>query len=151
MTDVDLGMDFNLEEDVLPVPLIPGGHYEAVVQTVSYDQEKFAIVWQLGLQNNGGMCSDDETKIDGKVLYYRNWLPRPTDDDQKKQNKLRMLKKFAEKMEIDFNTSIAIMTAINESTLMGKEVRCEIAVKEYPQGSGEFSNEIKNMVASSDE
>ena len=39
------------------------------------------------------------------------------------------------------------MTGINESEWMGKEARCEINVKEYPQGSGEFSNEINNLLS----
>jgi len=147
MTEANLDMDFNLEEDVLPVALIPNGWFEGVVQAVSYDQEKRAIVWQVGLQNNGGFCNDDATEIDGKVMYYRNWLPRPDDTDEKKGNKKRMLKKFAEKMGVAMNTPIEVMTGINEALWMGKEVRCEIATKEY---LGEFSNEIKNMTGSDD-
>ena len=148
MTEANLDMDFNLEEDVLPKPLIPNGWFDGVIQSVSYDQEKRAIVWQVGMQNNGGLMNDDETPIDGKVLYYRNWLPRPDDTDEKKSNKKRMLKKFAEKMGVAMNTPLEIMTGINEAQWIGKDVRVEIATKEY---LGEFDNEIKNMTGIEDE
>jgi len=154
MTEANLDMDFNLEEEAVDDPLIPQGTYTGNVTNVSYDAEKYAIVWQYALDGNGGTMNDGETPIDGAVVFGRNYLPKPGDEDvqtpsgksSKRIAKINMLKDFAEKMGIDMNTPAEIMEGINDAKWIGMEVVLTIEVREW---EGKFSNDIKKVAAAS--
>jgi hypothetical protein len=98
------------------------------------------------------MASDGKTPIDGMELWYRNWLPKAGDENEfskngkttKRQSKINMLKKFAEKMKINMGTPQIIANAISEGEWIGNEVVIDVTVSEY---KGEVRNEINGMVA----
>ena len=152
MTEANLDMDFNLEEEFVADPLIPNGTYTGSVSNVSYDPEKLCIVWQFTLADNGGTMNDGETPIDGSQLYLRNWLPKPGDKEKmtpsgkstKHQAKINMLSDFADKMQINMNTPAAIMQGINDAEWVGKEVLLTVEIREY---EGRFSNDVKKAMA----
>lgn len=152
MSEANLDMNFNLEEEYVADPLIPQGTYTGAVTDVSYDPEKLCIVWQFTLADNGGEMNDGETPIDGAKVYARNWLPKPGDEDvmtpsgknNKRQAKINMLSDFADKMNIDMNTPEAIMRGINESEWIGKEVVITLDIREW---EGKFSNDVKKVVS----
>lgn len=146
------GMNFDVDSEFKPEPLAPNGSYRGAVTSVSFDSEKFCIVWGVVLQDNGGFASDGETPVDGMKLFYRNWLPKPGDDTEyskngrttKRQSKINMMKKFADGMKIDIGTPQKIAEAIQYQTWVGLEVVCDVQVSEY---KGEVRNEINKMVA----
>jgi hypothetical protein len=152
MNDVNLNMDFNLEEDVVADPLIPQGTYHGSVTNVSYDNERNSIVWQLTLADNGGVMNDGETPVDGATVFARNWLPNPGDENtptpsgktNKRQAKINMLSDFADKLNINMNTPTAIMEGINEAQWVGLEVLITLEIREW---EGKFSNDVKRVAA----
>lgn len=152
MTEANLDMDFNLEEEYVVDPLIPNGTYHGSVTDVSYDSEKLCIVWQFTLSENGGEMNDGETPIDGAKVYARNWLPKPGDEDvltpsgksSKRQAKINMLSDFAKNMNIDMNTPAEIMTGINDAEWVGIEVSVTLDIREY---EGKFSNDVRKVLA----
>ncbi len=149
--DVAAG-EFNLDEEFKPTPLVPGGKYYGNVMKVTRDKEKQTILWEVVLAENGGMCSDGETPVDGRRLFTRNYLPKPGDESEmtsdgsmnKRQAKVNMTKKFADDMKISMNSLAIIDRAIAESEWIGKPVIMDVTVREY---EGRFSNDIKRMVA----
>jgi hypothetical protein len=144
--------DFNLDTDVVEEPLIPNGNYSANVTAVTLDTEKHAIVWKLVLQGNeGSVMADGETEVDGAVVFFRNWLPKPGDDAEmtssgkmtKRQSKLNQLAKFTKAMNLDVVTMADIVRCIDEAEWIGKEVIASVAIREW---QGSFSNEVTKMV-----
>jgi len=155
--DVAVGVagigDFDIDSEYKPEPLIPNGKYRATVKSVKADPKACCIVWGVVLDGNDGIyASDGNTPIDGMELWDRNWLPRPGDEDKfskngkttKRQSKINMLKKFADKMKISMSTPQVISTAISEGEWIGLEVVIDVDVDEY---KGEVRNVINNMVA----
>jgi hypothetical protein len=96
--------------------------------------------------------NDGETPVDGAVVFGRNYLPKPGDEDimtpsgksSKRVAKINMLKEFAEKMEVAMNTPAEIMEGINDALWVGKEVIITLEIREW---QGKFSNDIKKVVA----
>ena len=144
--------DFNLDNEYKDEPLIPNGTYEANVTKVWYDADKNAIKWKVTLDGNEAVFSDGETPVDGATCIYNNWLPAAGDENipsangrsNKRQTKVNMLKKFADAMGINMNSSEAIMEALNNQEWHGLRVQVIIAIREY---EGNFSNEVKSMKA----
>jgi hypothetical protein len=95
--------------------------------------------------------SDGETPIDGSHHYYRNWLPKPGDEDEptkdgrsnKRQSKINMLKRFADEMKINMNTFPFILESITDQDWIGLEVITTISINEY---MGTTRNQIDKMV-----
>lgn len=152
METPNLDMNFNLEEDFVADPLIPNGSYRGNVTNVSYDADKMAIVWEVTLADNGGVMNDGETPVDGAKQWYRNWLPKPGDENtptpsgktNKRQAKINMLAQFAKEMGVNMNTPQDIIEGITNAEWIGKEVIATIGIKEF---EGKFSNEITRMKA----
>ena len=65
----DANLDFNFEEDAKLPGLVPDGTYHGAITGVQYDSDKAAIIWNVTLDGNGGMCTDDETEVDGNIIY----------------------------------------------------------------------------------
>jgi hypothetical protein len=147
----ELDTSFDLEDEYKPEPLLSSGNYRGNVIGVTYDGEKSAIVWQVALDGNGGVMSDGETPIDGSHHYYRNWLPKPGDEDEptkdgrsnKRQSKINMLKRFADEMKINMNTFPIILESITDQDWIGLEVITTISINEY---MGTTRNQIDKMV-----
>lgn len=154
--DVEHGVatfgDFDLDSEYKPEPLIPNGTYTAAVKSVKADLKANCIVWGVVFHDNDIMASDGATSIDGMELWYRNWLPKPGDENEfsksgkttKRQSKINMLTKFAQKMKINMGTPKIIAQAITEGEWIGLEVKAEVTVSEY---KGEVRNEINSMIA----
>jgi len=79
---ISMDTDFNVEDEYKPDPLIPQATYHASVTKVVFDPDQQAIVWHFCLVDNGGVMSDGETPVDGATTVYRNWLPRPGDENE---------------------------------------------------------------------
>lgn len=144
-------LDFDVEGEFKPDPLIPKGKYRGVVNKVSFVPAQSCIVWDVCLQDNGGVMNDGETPIDGAHVYYRNWLPKPGDEtlrtkkghSTKRQSKINILQDFQVGMGIDMSTPVKIATALNEHQWIGMEVSVDVDVDEY---QGRFRNTANKMV-----
>jgi hypothetical protein len=142
--------DFNLEDEYTPEPLAPAGTYRGHVTAVTFDPAQQAIVWQVVLQGNGSYMSDGKTPIDGSRHYFRNWLPRPGDENimtpsgrsTKRTAKINMMTKFAEGMEISMNTKDAIIKGITEGEWLGIPVFAKLSLNTY---QGNTRNQIDSM------
>lgn len=147
-----ISTEFNLENDFHEDPLVPQGNYYASVTGVSLDTEKCAIVWKLVLQGNGAVMSDGETEVEGSTVFFRNWLPRPGDENEmtstgrttKFQSKVNQLAKFAKAMGINMNTPSAIQESIENGEWIGLDVLAAITITEY---QGTTRNEVSRMSA----
>jgi len=143
-------LDFNVEDEYKPDPLIPKGVYHGVVTNVSFNAAQFCLVWDICLHDNGGVMNDDETPIDGAHIWARNWLPKPGDESiktasgrtNKRQSKINMLKAFGAELEIDISTPQIISTAIVENLWVGLEVDAEVDIDEY---QGRFRNSVNKL------
>ena len=145
----DISTDFSLSDEYKEDPLVPTGTYKGNVTNVTFDPDQMAIVWDVVMEGNEGTMSDGETLIDGQVLFFRNWLPRKGDEDiagkrggNKRQTKINMLKKFAEKMDISMDTPTIIAEAIENTDWIGIPVLAKVSINEY---EGNISNQINNM------
>lgn len=143
--------DFDLEDEYKPEPLLASGNYRGNVIGVVFDAERNAIVWKVALDENGGVMSDGETPIDGSHHYYRNWLPKPGDEDEltksgrgnKRQSKINMMKQFADGMRISMNSPAIIAESIANQDWVGMQVMTTISINEY---MGVTRNQIDKMV-----
>jgi len=143
-------MDFNVDDEYKPDPLIPKGTYHGAVTNVTFNAAQRCIIWDVCLHDNGGVMSDQETPIDGAHVWFRNWLPKPGDEDvltksgktNKRQSKINMLRDFSAKLELDMSTPAAIAEAINEGQWIGIEVSAEVDLDEY---MGKHRNVVNRM------
>lgn len=143
-------LDFNVTDEYKPDPLIPKGTYYGVVTKVSFNPEQHCIIWESCLHDNGGVMNDGESPIDGAYVWFRNWLPRPGDEDTltksgkstKRQSKINMLKDFSEALGVDMSTPQQIATAISEAQWMGLEVEADVDIDEY---MGKFRNNVNRL------
>ena len=144
--------DFDLEDEYKSEPLVTSGNYRGNVIGVVLDTEQHAIVWKVALAENGGVMSDGETPIDGSHHYYRNWLPKPGDENEptkngrgtKRQSKINMMKRFSDDMKISMNTPTVIAKSITNQDWIGIGVIASISIDEY---MGITRNQIDKMVA----
>lgn len=152
--DLSIDADFNIEDEYKPEPLIPAGTYHAAATRVTFDSAQQAIVWQFVLHDNGGLMSDGETGVDGSVIFFRNWLPRPGDEHEmntsgkatKRQSKINMLKQFSTTVGVDMSTPQIIIQSLSEATWVGTEVDLVISTREW---EGKIFNDVKKVTKSS--
>lgn len=143
--------DFNLEDEYKPEPLVTSGNYRGNVIGVVLDSEQHAIVWKVALAENGGVMSDGETPVDGSHHYFRNWLPKPGDENEltkngrgtKRQSKINMMKRFADDMKINMNTPTVVAESVTNQDWIGLEVIVTISIDEY---MGVTRNQVDKMV-----
>ncbi len=143
-------LDFNVEDEYKPNPLIPQGTYHGVVTKVTYSPAQSCIVWDFCLHDNGGAMNDGETPIDGAHVFARNWLPKPGDENimtasgrnTKRQSKINMLKDFENALGIDMSTPQKIAVALTEQQWLGIEADLEVVVDEY---MGKFRNNVNKV------
>lgn len=158
--DENLGMDtgyamaedFNVEEEFKPSPLVATGVYHSSVTQVKFNPADQTIDWTYTLNDNGGVMSDGETPIDGAAFVYRNWLPRPGDEDErtkdgrqtKRQAKINMLGDFSNKMGVNMSTPTIILESIANSDWVGIDTDVKIRVREY---EGRIFNDIERIIS----
>jgi len=151
--NINIDVDFDVDNEYKPEPLIPAGTYHASATSVKFDSEQQAIVWQFTLHDNGGYMSDGETPVDGATIFFRNWLPRPGDENElnssgrttKRQSKINMLKQFSSTVGIDMSTPQVIMKALMEQQWIGTEVNLVIQTREW---EGKVFNDVKKVTKS---
>jgi hypothetical protein len=98
--------------------------------------------------------SNGDTPIDGAHVFFRNWLPKPGDENEltktgrnnKRQSKINMLRDFENAMGIDMSTPAKIAQALNEQTWIGVEADLDVDVDEY---MGKFRNIVNKAKKSS--
>lgn len=147
-------LDFNVEDEYKPEPLIPKGTYHGVATKITFQPSQFCIVWDFCLHDNGGSMNNGDTPIDGAHVFFRNWLPKPGDENEltktgrnnKRQSKINMLKDFENAMGIDMSTPAKIAQALNEQTWVGVEADLDVDVDEY---MGKFRNVVNKCKKSS--
>jgi len=140
-------LNFDVDDEFKPDPLIPKGTYHGVATAVKFEPTKFCIVWDFCLHDNGGVMSDGETPIDGAYVQYRNWLPKPGDEDEmskngkstKRQSKINMLADFQNNLSVDMSTPTKIATALAEQLWIGTEADLDVVVDEW---QGRFRNSV---------
>ena len=143
-------MDFNVDDEYKPDPLIPKGTYHGNVTDVSFKPAQSCILWTICLHDNGGMQSDGTTPIDGALVWFRNWLPKKGDENEltksgknnKRQSKINMLKDFADILSIDMGTPTKIAESIANAEWIGLEVSADVDVDEY---QGKFRNQVNRL------
>jgi len=143
--------DFNIDDEYKPAPLIPAGVYHGYVTDVQFDAADQTLVWTFTLNGNGGVMSDGETAIDGGQITYRNWLPKPGDENEltkkgnmtKRQAKINMLHDFAKVMGINLSTPAAIAEGIANASWIGIEKDLKIGIRTY---EGRNFNEIERII-----
>ena len=148
--------DYNLDDEYKEEPLAPVGTYFGAVRKVSFESSNNAIAWEIVANGNTGlMMADGQTPLDGSVFWYRNWLPRPGDENvrtksgrsTKRQAKINMLKRFQDDMQIDMNTPETVKEAIMNQEWLGIPVVFTLGLDEY---EGVTRNQIKK-IAKTDE
>lgn len=147
-------IDFNVDEEYKPDPLIPKGIYHGVVVSTKFNAAQFCIVWDFCLHDNGGVMNDGQAPIDGAHVFFRNWLPKPGDESiatksgktNKRQSKINMLKDFQEALGIDMSTPAKIAQGIQEQAWVGVEADLEVDAEEY---QGRFRNVVGRVKKSS--
>ena len=140
--------DFNLEEEYKADPLIPGGKYSAHCTKAEFNSKEKTIIFEWTLAENGGVCSDGETPVDGRKLWSRVWLPRPGDDvemtkdgrSSKRQAKINMMAQFSQRLGIDMSTLAKLTEALENQEWVGLEAVLDISTREW---EGKISNEVK--------
>ena len=149
--DSQFESDFSVQDEFKPDPLAPVGSYRGHVIQVHFDPEGQSIVWTAALQGNPGVMSDGATPIDGQRFQFRNWLPRPGDENTmtpkgrstKRQAKVNMLKQFADGMKINMNGKAEIIKGITEGLWLGIPVVVKLSLRTY---EGRTFNDIERMV-----
>lgn len=147
----DLGdLDFNVTDEYKVPPLITRGFYHGVANKVTYVPAQSCIVWDFCLHDNGGVMNDGETPVDGAHVFFRNWLPKPGDENEmtkngkmsKRQSKINMLMDFQNQLSIDMSTPQAIAQALTENLWIGVEADLEVDIDEY---QGTFRNVVNKV------
>lgn len=148
--DVLNSMDFNVEDEYKPDPLIPKGTYHGVVTNVSVNPAQYCIIWDICLHDNGGAMNDGESPIDGAHVWFRNWLPKPGDENilttsgktNKRQSKINMLRDFSEGLKVVMSTPTQIAESIANAEWIGIEVDVDVDIGEW---QGKFRNEVNRL------
>lgn len=129
MPFVDTGMNF---EDVTMPKALPKDKYTILLESAEVQ----------GGDGTGKLHVNVRAKAVGhseaKTIYKSLWLPMAEDAPEKRDNKMRALKKFLDRFKIPYTGA-----KFDCDTFAGHQADCVLTLKEYPEGSGEFSNEIQ--------
>jgi len=145
-------LDFNLENDFLPDPLVPQGTYKGHITKTTFSDDSQCLTLSVTLDGNGGYCNDDSTDIDGSVVTMRVWYPKEGDRDTmtgsgrqtKWQWKVNQIGKVAKALGINLNTREDMKSAVDAGDWIGTEVEAKVTIEEY---NGEYSNSINAIKA----
>lgn len=154
----DFDSDFNIEDDYKPEPLCAKGNYKGNTTKVFFGDNGL-LAFQVTLEGNEGFCSDGETPIDGMQHTCRVWLPSPADREilsangkgTKFQSKVNMMARFAKRMQLNMNTMDDIRQAVTDADWIGLPCLASLGISEWPEGSGEFRNEVNGLTRLTEE
>lgn len=144
--------DFNLDEDYVAPSVLHTGEYNVNVTSVSFEQKKMGLVFQLVTQGNDEVRTDGETPADGMTLFYRLWIPREEDRDtigsngmSKWQNKVNMLKRAFDNMGIEQRTLSDILEAVDNQDWIGLECKAKVELKAPDEYNPDMYNEVRSL------
>lgn len=142
---------FDVSKEFVPDPLVPDGTYRGIIVNVELTSESRMLNFKVQLQGNEGIyCTDKATPVDGKQSKYTVWLPVKGDEFipsqfsalTVRQDRIRGIKKFADKMKIEIGKEQDIKEAIEDKRWMSIPVVVTIKSRVY---EGEIYNQIKKM------
>ena len=142
---------FNVETEFVVDPLVPDGTFKGLITKVELKSDNGILEFTVALEGNEGInCSDGITPIDGKTSRYAVWLPQKGDELVKskfsaltvRQDRIRAIKKFSEKMNITIGNAQDILLAIERQEWISIPVLVSIKSKPY---EGVLYNQIKKM------
>lgn len=142
---------FDVTKEFVPDPLVADGIYKGLIVKVELVSEGGMLNFTVQLQGNEGIyCTDKITPVDGKQSKFTLWLPRKGDEVTPsqfsaltvRQDRIRGIKKFSDKMKIDIGQEKDIKEAIEDKRWMSIPVLATIKSRLY---EGEIYNQIKKM------
>lgn len=147
------GLDFDLNQDYLPTPLVPGGTYKGAITKMSFSEESQMLSITATLNGNGGFCSDETTEIDGTTVTQRVWYPKGEDKETmtgsgrqtKWQWKVNQIKKVADKLKINLDTRQAMYSLVDSQELIGLDVNIKLSIEPPDDYNDEAYNDVKSM------
>lgn len=156
-TDLQTSIEpFDINTEYVQDPLVPDGAYKGLVTKVELKPDMGTLDFTVQLQGNEGIfCVDGITPVDGKTSKFTLWLPIKGDELvksqfsalTKRQDKIRSIKKFVEKMKISIGSDIDIKSAIENQTWLSIPVIASIKSRPY---EGVLYNQIKKMERAAD-
>jgi len=143
-------IDFNLEEDVTPLPLILKGDYPGSITEAKLNNKLGAIVITVTFNGTNSLMNDGETPVEGASASKRIWLPKPGDEAKAtkggqnlKMWKMRQLMRDLRTIGRSENTPAEILEMLVNQELIGLDVIATVGINTY---KGETSNEVEKMV-----
>jgi len=144
----DDAVNFDLEDEYKPAPLIPDGTYPGSIIGASFNGIK--LTFQVTLNETQTILTDGITSADGVTLPYSVWFPKVGDDQvmiksgtmSKKQWKINNAKEVGDKLGISLNTKTVINESIENGEWIGIPVHAKIAIKDDDYG---IKNEITQL------
>ena len=142
---------FDVETEFVSDPLVPDGTFKGLITKVELKPDNGILEFTVVLEGNEGInCSDGITPIDGKTSRYAVWLPQKGDELVKskfsaltvRQDRIRAIKKFSDKMNIHIGNAEDIIKAIEDQEWISIPVLVSIKSKPY---EGVLYNQIKKM------
>lgn len=143
---------FNMSAEYVPDPLVPDGTYSGIITKVEKQVDLGAVKITVQLQGNTGCCSDGVTPVDGKQSDYTLWLPKKGDELvksqfsnlTKRQEAIRGIKKFADRMKLKIETEKDIEDAVTNNRWISLPVLAKVKSRTY---NGNIYNQIKSIEA----
>jgi len=146
--------DFDVDSEYKPTPLIPKGQFVGNISSVKYNPDDQTIDWVVTFEGNGEdfLMLDQETPIDGATMGYRNFLPKPGDENErtktgrqtKRQAKINMMKDFADNMKIQMKSPTQILESISNAEWIGLRVKANVGFRMY---EGRTFNNLEKLFA----
>ena len=146
--------DFDVDSEYKPTPLLPKGQFVGNISSVKYNPDDQTIDWVVTFEGNGEdvLMLDNETLVDGATMGYRNFLPKPGDENErtktgrqtKRQAKINMMKDFADNMKISMKSPTQILESIGNADWIGLRVKANIGFRMY---EGRTFNNIEKLMA----
>jgi len=146
--------DFDVDSEYKPTPLIPKGQFVGNISSVKYNPDDQTIDWVVTFEGNGEdvLMLDNETLVDGATMGYRNFLPKPGDENErtktgrqtKRQAKINMMKDFADNMKIQMKSPTQILESISNAEWLGLRVKANVGFRMY---EGRTFNNLEKLFA----
>ena len=142
---------FNVANEYVADPLLPDGTYKGIVVKVDLLPDIMVVKFTVQFQGNEGLvCTDGITPIDGKESTYTLWLPKKGDECvksqfsslTKRQEAIRGIKKFSDAMDISIGTDKDISEAINDQKWLSIPVFAKVKSR---AADGNIYNQIKKL------
>ena len=123
-----------------------GMNFDDVKEKKALPKEKYTIMLEHAEVKGGDGTGKLQVSVrasavghpEAKTIFKSLWLPMQEDEPEKRENKMRALKKFLDRFKIPY-----VGAKFDTDTFAGRQADCVLTLKEYPEGSGEFTNEIQ--------